>query len=70
MDTLSGVMDEFARQGHRQHFCVATGTRGILVDAFGVYASPAFGAFLDNVGFNPVSTHEPVRLPRETEETS
>jgi len=27
------------------------GTRGTLVDAFGVYASPAISAFLDRVRF-------------------
>ncbi len=37
-----------------------TGTRGTLVDAFGVYSSPAVGACLDNVRFNRSSTHEPV----------
>jgi hypothetical protein len=95
MGTLSGAMEDLARQGYTEHFRVVgsmlqalgsgqvfpahevvirqhhrfegvsdpdnmsivyaiesvNGARGTLVDAFGVYASPAVGAFLDEVRF-------------------
>jgi hypothetical protein len=111
MKTLSGAMEELARQGYTQHFRVlgntlqalgsgqvfrapevvirqyhrfegvsdpddmsivyaiesVNGARGTLVDAFGVYSSPAVGAFLDKVQFNgrPQAAH-----PSEREEGS
>jgi hypothetical protein len=39
------------------------GTRGVLMDAFGVYASPAVGAVLALVRFGPSRSGGPVPTP-------